>query len=155
MPITVTDLLLDRVPPFHEALGEPVRVVVTDNGRKFCGRPDQRARELLLSMQDVEHRTTRVLTPRTDGFVERMNRILVDECIRVAGRTTWYTAVTEIQRDLDIFFDEYSLRRNHGGYRLQGRAPAEALRDDLAIDELPPSISFSKEVSQAAEAATA
>ena len=37
----------------------------------------------------------------TNGFVERMNRTLLDECFRVAGRTTWYVETEEIQRDLD------------------------------------------------------
>ena len=40
-----------------------------------------------------------VSTPATNGFVERMNRILVDECVRVAGRTTWSLKPAEIQRD--------------------------------------------------------
>lgn len=52
-------------------------------------------------MHDIEHRTTRIRTPRTNGFVERMNRTLLDECFRVAGRQTWYIQPDEIQRDLD------------------------------------------------------
>lgn len=155
MPITATDLLYDRVLPFYEALGIPVGAVLTDNGREFCGRPDQHPYELLLAMEDIEHRTTRVRTPRTNGFVERMNRTLLDECFRVAGRTTWYTEVAEIQRDLDAFLDEYNLRRSHQGYRLQGRTPAQALREALAVDALPPFIPFSEEVSPAAEHAAA
>lgn len=155
MPITATDLLYDRVLPFYEALGIPVGAVLTDNGREFCGRLDQHPYELLLAMEDIEHRTTRVRTPRTNGFVERMNRTLLDECFRVAGRTTWYTEVAEIQRDLDAFLDEYNLRRSHQGYRLQGRTPAQALREALAVDDLPPFIPFSEEVSPAAEHAAA
>jgi len=46
--------------------------------------------------------------PRTNGFVERMNRALLDECFRVAGRTTWYLEPAEIQRDLDAFLDTIS-----------------------------------------------
>jgi transposase InsO family protein len=41
-------------------------------------------------MEDVEHRRTRVRTPRTNGFVERMNRTLLNECFRVKGRENWY-----------------------------------------------------------------
>ena len=77
-------------------------------------------------------------TPRTNGFVERMNRTLLDECFRIAGRTTWYTDTSEIQRDLDIFMEKYNLRRSHQGYRLKGRTPAQALREALGINELPP-----------------
>jgi len=67
-----------------------------------------------------------------------MNRTLLDECFRVAGRTTWYVEPEEIQRDLDRFLDYYNLERSHQGYRLKGRTPAQALREALGITELPP-----------------
>jgi hypothetical protein len=31
-------------------------------------------------MKDIEHRTTKIRSPRTNGFVERMNRTMLDEC---------------------------------------------------------------------------
>lgn len=137
-PVTACDLLYERVLPFYEALGVTVGAVLTDNGREFCGREESHPYQLLLAMEGIEHRTTRVRTPRTNGFVERMNRTLLDECFRVAGRTTWYLEVEEIQRDLDRFLEYYNLRRSHQGYRLNGRTPAQALREALGIDELPP-----------------
>ena len=42
-----------------------------------------------------------------------MNRTLLDECFRFAGRTTWYVEVSEIQRDLDRFIEYYNLQRSH------------------------------------------
>jgi transposase InsO family protein len=138
MPITACDLLYDRVLPFYQALGIPVGAVLTDNGREFCGRPERHPYELLLTMEDIEHRTTRVRSPRTNGFVERMNRTLLDECFRVKGRTEWYLTPAEIQRDLDAYLEEYNLRRTHQGYRVQGRTPAQALREALGVEELPP-----------------
>jgi transposase InsO family protein len=138
MPITACDLLYDRVLPFYNALGIEVGTVLTDNGREFCGRPDTHLFELLLAMEGVEHRTTKVRSPRTNGFVERMNRTLLDECFRIKGRTEWYLSPAEIQRDLDAYLEEYNLRRSHQGYRLQGRTPAQALREALGVDELPP-----------------
>jgi transposase InsO family protein len=88
MPITAADLLYDRVLPFYETLGVPVGAILTDNGREFCGVKEQHPYELLLAMEDIEHRTTKIATPRTNGFVERMNRRLLDECFRVQGRQT-------------------------------------------------------------------
>ena len=82
MPITACDLLYERVLPFYDALGVPVKAVLTDNGREFCGKPATHPYELLLAMEDIEHRNTKVRTPRTNGFVERMNRTLLDECFR-------------------------------------------------------------------------
>jgi transposase InsO family protein len=137
MPITACDLLWDRVLPFYEALGVPVGAVLTDNGREFCGRPEKHPYELLLALEDIEHRTTKVRSPRTNGFVERMNRTLLEECFRVAGRTTWYERIDEIQADLDRFLDYYNLERSHQGYRLRGKTPAQALREALAVEQLP------------------
>lgn len=138
MPITAADLLYDRVLPFYEALGVEVKAVLTDNGREYVGRPEQHPYELLLTLHDIEHRKTKIRSPRTNGFVERMNRTLLDECFRVQGRTTWYTSPEEIQRDLDTYLTFYNLKRSHQGYRLKGRTPAQALREALGKKKLPP-----------------
>ncbi len=75
-----------------------------------------------------------------------MNRTLLDECFRVAGRTTWYIEPGEIQADLDRFLAWYNAERSHQGYRLQGRTPAQALREALGIEDLPPFIPPVEEV---------
>lgn len=137
MPVTACDLLYERVLPFYDALGVPVGAILTDNGREFCGKPHSHPYELLLALEDIEHRNTKVKTPRTNGFVERMNRTLLDECFRVQGRQTWYIEIDEIQRDLDRFLTYYNLERSHQGYRLNGRTPAHALREALGCEELP------------------
>jgi transposase InsO family protein len=138
MPVTACDLLYDRVLPFYEALGVAIGAILTDNGREYCGRADQHPFELLLAMHGIQHRTTQIRSPRTNGFVERMNRTLLDECFRVAGRTTWYLEPAEIQRDLDRFLEYYNLQRSHQGYRLGGRTPAQALQEAVGLSELPP-----------------
>ena len=140
MPVTAAELLYDRVLPFYEALGVPVQAVLTDNGREFSGRPEKHPYQLLLAIHDIEHRTTKVRSPRTNGFVERMNRTLLDECFRVSGRQTWYVGPEEIQRDLDTFLRYYNLERSHQGYRLQGKTPAQALKEALGRENLPPVI---------------
>ena len=138
MPVTACDLLYDRVLPFYEALGVKVEAILSDNGREFCGVPEKHPYELLLAMEEIEHRTTKVRTPRTNGFVERMNRTLLDECFRVQGRTTWYMEPAEIQRDLDRFLVYYNIERSHQGYCLKGRTPAQALMHALEVKEIPP-----------------
>ena len=106
-------------------------------GREFCGRPAHHPYELLLAIEDIEHRNTKVRSPRTHGFVERMNRTLLDECFRVKGRETFYLSIAKIQRDLDAFMTHYNLERSHQGYRLNGRTPAQALREALGVEALP------------------
>jgi transposase InsO family protein len=137
MPVTACDLLNERVVPFYEALGVEIGAVLTDNGREFCGKPHSHPYELFLALEGIEHRTTKIRSPRTNGFVERMNRTLLDECFRIHGRKTWYVEVREIQRDLDRFLEFYNLKRSHQGYRLRGKTPAQALREALGTEELP------------------
>jgi transposase InsO family protein len=140
MPVTAADLLYDRVLPFYDELGVPVGSILTDNGREFCGKPEANPYELLLALHDIKHRTTKVRSPRTNGFVERMNRTLLDEHFRIKGREKWYERVEEIQADLDEFLEFYNLKRSHQGYRLKGRTPAQALREALKCKKLPPII---------------
>ena len=140
MPVTAADTLYDRVLPFYEALGVAVKTVLTDNGREFSGRPEQHPYQLLLTLHDIEHRTTKVRSPRTNGFVERMNRTLLDEHFRIKGREKWYETVEEMQADLDEFLHFYNHKRSHQGYRLKGRTPIQALKDALGRKRLPPII---------------
>jgi transposase InsO family protein len=63
-------------------------LLLTGNGREFREQPEQHPHELLLAVKGIRHRTTKVCSPRTNGFVERMNRTLLDECFRVKCRTT-------------------------------------------------------------------
>jgi transposase InsO family protein len=132
-------------PALRRGPRRPGGAISTDNGREFCGRPEQHPYELVLAVENIEHRTTGVHTPRTNGLVERLNRTLLDECLRVAGRTTWYLEPAGIQRDLDRFLEYYNLERSHQGYRLGGRTPAQALRDALGVTDLPPLITLDRE----------
>ena len=73
-----------------------------------------------------------------------MKRTALDER-RVEDRNTWYMTPDEIQRDLDRFLAHYNLERSHRDYRLQGRTPAQALREALGLEELPPVVPQSEE----------
>jgi transposase InsO family protein len=49
----------------------------------------------------MEHRTTRVGSPESNGMVERFNRTLKEECFSVACRKRLYESVEAPQTDLD------------------------------------------------------
>ncbi len=55
--------------------------VLTDNGREFCGT-ERHPYELYLALNDIEHRKTKVRSPRTNGFVERFNGTVLEEFFR-------------------------------------------------------------------------
>lgn len=127
LPETAVDILYDRVVPFYEEHGLTVEHILTDNGKEYCGRPMIHPYEIFLELNDIGHRRTKVATPRTNGFVERFNRTILDEFFRKAFRTTFYLSVEELQHDLDLWLEYYNTERPHRGYRNQGRRPIETI----------------------------
>jgi hypothetical protein len=69
---------------------------------------------------EVIRECTRVRTPKTNGFVERFNGILLDEFFRVALRDNLYDSVEALQADLDAWLVHYNTERPHLGYRNMG-----------------------------------
>lgn len=132
IPMTAVDLLHDQVLPVYEAAGLALERVLTDNGREYCGRPLHHPYELYLTVQQIEHRNTKVHTPKTNGFCERFNRTLKEEFFSVAYRKKFYSSVQELQEDLDGFLRFYNEERSHQGYRTQGRTPWQTFQDGLA-----------------------
>ena len=119
-PEAAVAVLHNDVLPFYAGLDLPVKAVLTDNGREFCGT-DTHPYELYLELNGIEHRKTKVKTPKTNGFVERFNGTVLDEFFRVKMRETFYETVDALQADLDAWLVHYNTQRPHLGYRNQGR----------------------------------
>lgn len=132
MPLTAVQTLNNEVLPTFEEHDACIDAVLSDNGREFCGRSDQHPYELFLQLEGIEHKTTRVGRPQSNGIVERLHRTLLDEHLRVQGRTVWYETVEEMQKALDGYLVRYNAERPHQG-RMNGRTPLQAF-----IDGLPP-----------------
>lgn len=94
--MTSVHVLNETVLPFFEAHEARVYTILSDNGREFCGRPDHHPYELFLQLEGIEHRTTKVRRPQSNGFIERLHRTLLDEHFRIKGRTTWYESVEQM-----------------------------------------------------------
>jgi transposase InsO family protein len=135
LPETAVDVLYDRVLPFYESQGIQVEHVLTDNGREYCGRPMIHPYQIFLELNDIEHRRTKVARPRTNGFVERFNRTVLDEFLRETFRDKFYTSVEELQEDLDRWLHHYNYERPHRGYRNMGRRPIETIEASKIIKE--------------------
>jgi len=125
-PEAAVAVLHNDVLPFYRKLDLPVKAILTDNGREFCGT-DTHPYELYLELNGIEHRRTRVKSPRTNGFVERFNGTVLDEFFRVKMRETFYETVEALQADLDKWLVHYNTERPHLGYRNQGRRPIETI----------------------------
>lgn len=126
-PETAVDVLYDHVLPFYEEQGMKVDHILTDNGREYCGRPMIHPYQIYLELSEIGHRTTKVATPRTNGFVERFNRTVLDEFFREAFRKTLYTSVDDLQKDLNKWLHHYNHQRPHRGYRNMGKRPIETI----------------------------
>jgi len=141
VPVTAVQTLNNFVLPFFDDHSVKVKTVLTDNGREYCGRPDHHPFELFLQLEDIEHRTTQVRRPQSNGFVERMHRTLLDEHFRIMGRTKFYESINEMQIDLDEFLAFYNTKRPHQGRNMNGRTPIEVFDSGIQIE--PEAVSLS------------
>tara|TARA_R100001224_G_C4013214_1_gene146847 strand:+ start:157 stop:1209 length:1053 start_codon:yes stop_codon:yes gene_type:complete len=131
LPVTAVHVLNNDVLPFFEAHNARINTVLSDNGREFCGRKDHHPYELFLQLEEIEHRTTRVRRPQSNGFVERLHRTLLDEHFRIQGRTKWYEALDEMQTDLDDYLVTYNTKRPHQGRNMKGMTPYTVFKKGL------------------------
>ena len=91
--------------------------------------------QIFLEFNDIKHRHTKVGTPKTNGFVERFNKTVLDEFFRTAFRKKMYDSIAALQQDLGKWLHEYNHERPHRGYRNQGRRPIETFEMGLKIRE--------------------
>ena len=131
LPVTAVHVLNEDVLPFFEKHDVRIETILSDNGREYCGRADRHPYELFLQLEGIEHRTTKVRRPQSNGFVERLHRTLLDEHFRVTGRTKWYESIDEMQKDLDDYLKQYNYERTHQGRNMKGRTPYKAFTDGI------------------------
>jgi transposase InsO family protein len=123
LPVTAVHLLNTDILPFFEKHQCPIQTILSDNGREFCGRPERHPYELFLQLEGIEHRTTPIRRPQSNGFVERLHRTLLDEHFRIKGREKWYESLEPMQKDLDIYLVHYNTKRPHQGRNMNGQTP--------------------------------
>ena len=88
--------------------------------------------------------------PQSNGFIERFHRTLLDEHLRVKGRTTWYESVDEMQADLDAYLETYNRSRPHRGRGMEGTTPYEVFKAGIPNKRRTRKPSARKEVKTAA-----
>ena len=131
VPVTAVHVLNEKVLPFFEEHECPIVSILTDNGREYCGRMDGHPFELFLQLEEIEHRTTQVRRPQSNGIVERLHRTLLDEHFRIKGRIKFYESLEEMQTDLDSYLHIYNYERTHQGRNMNGRTPGQAFVDGI------------------------
>lgn len=127
-PECAATLLHNDVLPFHRKHGLTISAVLTDNDPEFC-RTQNHPFELYFSINDIEHRRTKVRTPGTNRLVERFNRTVLNEFFRVTFRENIYEIVEALQNDLDLWLVYYNTERPHRSYRNRGKRSFDTISD--------------------------
>lgn len=131
MPVTAVHLLNTDVLPFMDKHDVRVTSVISDNGTEFCGRADSHPYELFLQLEEIEHRTTKVRRPQSNGFVERLHKTLLNEHFRIMGRKKFYDTIEEMQKDLNEYLVTYNTKRPHQGRNMNGMTPEQAFKKGI------------------------
>ncbi len=134
LPEAAAAVVHNDVLPFYADRGLPVGAILTDNGKEYCGT-EAHPYELSLALAEIEHRTTKVKHPWTNGFVERFHRTVLDEFFRVAFRTRFYESIEPLQADLDAWLVHDNTERPHLGYRNHGKRPLDTVTEYLTLRE--------------------
>jgi hypothetical protein len=85
-PVTVAELLNDRVIPFYEEHDVPLQ-------HRVLRIHDRHEYELYLAVENIAHTRSKTKSPQTNGIVERFHKTLLDEFYRVAFRRKVYDSV--------------------------------------------------------------
>lgn len=125
------ELLYGQILPFYEAHSLKLGAVLTDNGSEFCGNEEHPFEALLFTL-GVEHRRTKVKSPKTNGFVERFHRTILDEFFRVELRKRTFDTLEDLELALQDWICRYNTKRPHQGYRNLGRTPYTVVEESIA-----------------------
>ena len=116
-----TSRLARRLATELRAAGWRLERVLSDNGGEFRSR-DFRS---TLDQLGVRHTLIRAGRPQTNGHVEALHRLILEECWRPAFARYLHVRFTGLKRDLAQYIDDYNFDRPHHGRLTQGRIPAD------------------------------
>jgi transposase-like protein len=109
--------------------------ILTDNGLEFTnrflktkkGEPTKKLSLLdeICLKENIQHRLTEPFTPKTNGMVERVNRTIKENTIKINK----YEDLEQMESDLYSFLQTYNTIRRHSGLRkeLNIKTPLKAV----------------------------
>jgi transposase InsO family protein len=116
-----TSKLARRVAAELKRAGWRLERVLCDNGNEFRGEAFKQTIERLGA------RITHIKSgrPQTNGHVEALHRLLLEECWRPAFARYLYPRYTGLKRELERYLADYNYDRVHHGRLTNGRIPAD------------------------------
>jgi len=135
--LTAADTLNDRILPWYSEQGVPILRILTDRGTEYKGKIENHAYQLFLSIEGIEHTTTKAYSSQTNGICERFNKTMKQEFFETAMRKKIYSSLEELQLDLDIWLEYYNNERPHSGKYCYGKTPMQTFIDSkrLAVEK--------------------
>ena len=116
-----TSALVRRVAGDLAQAGWNLEAVSTDNGSEFkSGVFRQAVAEL-----GAKHRFIHAGRPQSNGCVEGVQGIILNECWRPSFARSLVPKYTALRRDLEDYLDLFNYERVHDGRYTQGRTPSE------------------------------
>lgn len=111
------DILQDRVLPFYNPYDVKIERIFTPSTREYCGLAPFHPFETLLATSQIEHHSVDLrswmLVRPSDDFHHALRAVFFASAIR----NNSYRSFDKLQRDLDIFVEEYNHERPyHDGY---------------------------------------
>ncbi len=132
-PITVADLLNDKVLPFFVEQELPMLRILTDQDTEYCGKVESHDYPLYLAVNNIDYTKAKTRTPQTNGICERFLKTILQKFYQVTFRKKFYSSLEELQEDLDTWLYYYNNERTHQGKMCCGRTPMETLEDGKSI----------------------
>jgi transposase InsO family protein len=118
---TQTSKLARRVARDLKQAGWRLERVLCDNGNEYRGEPFQQ------TTTQLKARITHIKSgrPQTNGHVEALHRLILEECWRPAFARYLYPHYTGLKRELARYLSDYNTDRVHHGRLTNGRIPAD------------------------------
>jgi len=95
--------------------------VSTDNGSEFRNR----VFDAELTSLGARHTLISPGRPQSNGFVERVQRTILDECWKPSFARYLVPKYMGLRRELERYLELYNYDRTHNGRLTKGRTPAE------------------------------
>jgi len=116
-----TSRLARRVARDLKRAGWQLERVLCDNGNEFRGETFRR------TVASLGARITHIRSgrPQTNGHVEALHRLILEECWRPAFARYLYPRYTGLRRELERYLADYNFDRVHHGRLTNGRIPAD------------------------------
>jgi transposase InsO family protein len=115
-----TSRLVCRVARELKATGWRLGRVITDNGQEFRAERFRRA----IAVHGVRITRTRPGRPQSNGHVEAMHRLILEECWPAFARFL-HIRFEGLKRELAAYVHDYNTDRVHNGRLTHGRIPAD------------------------------